>query len=105
MNIDSAFSNPVGGIGGLVRTPSSAGNANAVAAGPSFGDTLARALDAVNTLQINAHAGARSLADGSAHNLHDVTIALEQANLSLQLTAQVRNRAVEAYQEIMRMTV
>ena len=75
------------------------------ASGASFADTLARAVDSVNTMQLNAQAGARSLADGSAANLHDVTIGLEQANIALQLTATVRNRAVEAYQEIMRMPV
>ena len=73
--------------------------------GPSFADTLGKALDAVNTLQLDAQAGSRSLADGTAANLHDVTIALEQANIALQLTATVRNRVVEAYQEIMRMSV
>ncbi len=78
---------------------------NGNAGGPSFADTLARALDGVNAMQLNGQAGARSLADGSAANIHDVTIGLEQANIALQLTATVRNRAVEAYQEIMRMPV
>ena len=71
----------------------------------SFADTLTQALDAVNGLQHDAQAGALSLANGTATNLHDVTIALEQANIALQLTATVRNRAFEAYQEVMRMTV
>jgi flagellar hook-basal body complex protein FliE len=71
----------------------------------SFAGTLAKALDAVNTLQLQAHDGARSLANGTAANLHDVTIAMEQANVALQLTAAVRNKVVEAYQEVMRMQV
>lgn len=74
-------------------------------AGPSFADTLAGAANAVNTLQWQAQGGARSLADGTAANVHDVTIALEQANIALQLTATVRNKVIEAYQEIMRMQV
>lgn len=79
--------------------------ADAPAGASSFADTLARALDSVNALQLNGQEKARALADGSATNIHDVTIALEQANIALQLTATVRNRAVEAYQEVMRMGV
>jgi flagellar hook-basal body complex protein FliE len=46
-----------------------------------------------------------SLAKGEAVNLHDVTIAAQKANVALQLTTHVRDKAVEAYQEIMRMQV
>ena len=73
--------------------------------GSSFAGTLAKALDAVNTLQLQAQSGSQSLADGTAANVHDVTIALEQANIALQLTSTVRNKVVDAYQEIMRMSV
>lgn len=86
-------------------TAATGGLPMAGAKGASFTDTLAKAVDSVNTLQLQAQDGARALADGTAANLHDVTIALEQANVALQLTTTVRNRVVEAYQEIMRMTV
>ena len=76
-----------------------------VTGGASVADPLTRAVDAVNTLQWEAQSGARSLADGTAANIHDVTIALEQANIALQLTATVRNKVIEAYQEIMRLQV
>jgi flagellar hook-basal body complex protein FliE len=39
------------------------------------------------------------------NNIHDVVIAQEKASLSLQLALQVRNKAVEAYQEMMRMQI
>ena len=100
----SSLSAPVGAAAPALSKSEAASGGNA-AGGASFADTLARAVDSVNTMQLNAQAGARSLADGSAANLHDVTIGLEQANIALQLTATVRNRAVEAYQEIMRMPV
>lgn len=80
-----------------------AGAKNAAAA--SFADTMVRALESVNSLQLDAQKGAGSLADGSAANVHSVTIALEQANIALQLTTAVRNKVVEAYQEVMRITV
>ena len=73
--------------------------------GASFGETLAKAMGSVNNLQLDAQAGAQALAAGTASNMHDVTIALEQANIALQMTAAVRNKVVEAYQEIMRMPV
>ena len=42
-------------------------------------------------------------ATGQATDLHDVMIKTEQANLTFQLGVQVRNKLVDAYQEIMRM--
>jgi flagellar hook-basal body complex protein FliE len=46
-----------------------------------------------------------SLAKGEAVNLHDVTIASQKASIAVQLTTHVRDKAVEAYQEMMRMQV
>jgi len=48
---------------------------------------------------------ATKLALGQIDDIHQVTIAMEKATLSLQLAVQVRNRMVEAYQEISRMQV
>jgi len=45
------------------------------------------------------------LATGEINDLHQVMIAAEKANISLQFVIQVRNKAVEAYQEVMRMQV
>lgn len=46
-----------------------------------------------------------SLAKGDAINLHDVTIAAQKASVAVTLTTQVRDKAVEAYQEMMRMQI
>jgi flagellar hook-basal body complex protein FliE len=75
------------------------------AAGESFGDLLARALDDLNGAQQAADAGAVQLAAGAPVDLHQVMIGMEHANLSLGLALQVRNKLVEAYQEISRMPV
>jgi len=40
---------------------------------------------------------------GKAKNLHEVMIAMEEANISTRFVVQVRNKMIEAYQEIMRM--
>jgi flagellar hook-basal body complex protein FliE len=48
---------------------------------------------------------ALSLAKGDNVNLHDVTIAAQKASIAVSLTTAVRDKAVEAYTEIMRMQV
>lgn len=71
----------------------------------NFGDILANALTEVNSLQKNAEKSAIDLVTGKLQDVSQVTIAAEKASIALQLTMQVRNKAVDAYQEIMRMQV
>ena len=79
--------------------------AEAAPAGADFGPWLARSLGQVNQDLVRADQAVRGLAAGETENLHQVMIALEEARLSLQLAAQVRNRLLEAYQEVLRMQV
>jgi flagellar hook-basal body complex protein FliE len=79
--------------------------AEAAPAGADFGPWLARSLGRVNQDLVHADQAVRGLAAGETENLHQVMIALEEARLSLQLAAQVRNRLLEAYQEVLRMQV
>ncbi|MCS7220775.1 MAG: flagellar hook-basal body complex protein FliE [Anaerolineae bacterium] len=74
-------------------------------AGPSFGALIRDALEELNRLQVEANQAATDLVAGKPVDLHDVMIAIEKANLGFQLALQVRNKLVEAYQEIMRMQV
>lgn len=69
----------------------------------SFADYLKNALNEVNQLQQEAARSAMDLAQGAETEIHNTMIAYEKAALALQLTLEVRNRLVEAYQEIMRM--
>jgi len=71
----------------------------------NFKALLLDALHKVNQQQIVAEQLNEQLALGQVENMHDVMIASEKAGLSLQLVIQVRNRVVEAYQEIMRMQI
>lgn len=73
--------------------------------GQSFGDLLKEKLQEVNKLQSEADALASKLMVGEQVDLHQVMIAAEQANLALQLTVQIRNKIIEAYQEISRMQI
>ncbi|NLY88928.1 MAG: flagellar hook-basal body complex protein FliE [Firmicutes bacterium] len=73
--------------------------------GKSFRQVFSDALRHVNDLQLQADKLDRQLAAGTVENIHEVTIAAEKAALALELTVQIRNRLLEAYQEFMRMTV
>lgn len=70
-----------------------------------FGNYLKDALKEVNRLETQADTLTKRLAAGDNVDIHDVMIATEKANIALQLTLQVRNKAVEAYNEIMRMQI
>ena len=71
----------------------------------SFATLLQQSLERVDGLQHDADAAARAFALGQAPSVHDTMITMEKADLSLRLTTKVRNKVVEAYQEIMRMQV
>ncbi len=72
---------------------------------PGFGDMVARGIDSVNDTLVKADNEVRQVAAGGGPSLHEVMIHLEEARLSFQLLAQVRNRLLDAYQEVMRMQV
>jgi len=59
----------------------------------------------VNNSQLKAEESLKSFSVGETESIHRVIIDVEEALLSLKFAAQVRNKAVEAYQEIMRMQV
>ncbi|HOB12516.1 MAG TPA: flagellar hook-basal body complex protein FliE [Syntrophomonadaceae bacterium] len=68
----------------------------------SFLTYLNNALQSVDQLQKEASAGAQQMALGDEEYLHNTVLAYEKASLALQLTLEIRNRIVEAFQEIMR---
>jgi flagellar hook-basal body complex protein FliE len=70
-----------------------------------FSTVLRQNIDTVNTLQTNAETAARDFVVGRAQSVHDTMITMEKADISLRLLTQMRNKAVEAYQEIMRMQI
>jgi flagellar hook-basal body complex protein FliE len=70
-----------------------------------FGDLVTSALDSVNKSQNNADQLANKAALGGVSDPQEYMIAATEASLSTELTVAVRNRAVEAFNDIMRMTV
>lgn len=71
----------------------------------SFMDFLNNALNEVNKLQVESEKMNQAFAMGMNDNIHQVLIASEKADIALQFTVQIRNKILEAYQEIMRMPV
>lgn len=71
----------------------------------SFQKLLSDAVESLNKLQAEADASAARLAAGEPVELHEVLLANERASIAFQLAMQVRNKIVEAYQEVMRMQV
>ncbi len=69
----------------------------------SFAESAKAALRQVDHLQKTGDKKVGGLATGDVTDVHDVTIALEEAQLSMSLLIEVRNRVLEAYQEVMRM--
>lgn len=71
----------------------------------TFGEVLVSALKDVNDAQLKADEVTKKFLIGEIQDIHQVTIASEQAKLMLQLAVEVRNKVVEAYQEVSRMQV
>jgi flagellar hook-basal body complex protein FliE len=71
----------------------------------SFSTVLKDAINQVNDTQIASDKATNTLIKGGDIELHDVMIAAEKSSIMLQTTIEVRNKVVEAYQEIMRMSM
>ena len=93
----------LGGIG--VPGSLDAKKTSAEKEGPSFADTLSESLGKVNDLQKEADKAIEDFATGKTRNIHETMIAVNKADLAFRLTMQVRNKIVEAYQEVMRTQV
>lgn len=71
----------------------------------SFGESLVESIKNTNDLQLEADKAVEDLATGKTQSIHEAMLALSKADIAFRLTMQVRNKVVEAYQEIMRMPV
>jgi flagellar hook-basal body complex protein FliE len=88
---------PLSGVGDVAGTPAATGpNSN-------FADLLTNGLQEVQGLQDKADNLGVQVADGTLQDPAQYTMASTEAGLALDLTVAVRNKAVEAFQEIMRM--
>jgi flagellar hook-basal body complex protein FliE len=98
MAIDPVTSR-IGSLGGSLPTAPSPGTAS-----PGFADALRKAVDAVESTTGDANTAIGRMLDGTG-DVHEAVIALQKADTTLQLTVQIRNKIVQAYQDIMRMSI
>ncbi|MDX6324789.1 MAG: flagellar hook-basal body complex protein FliE [Nocardioidaceae bacterium] len=73
--------------------------------GPQFGQLLANGIQGLEAMNDKTDTLAVKAATGDLGAIHDYTIAASEASVATQLTVAVRNKAVEAFNEIMRMQV
>lgn len=74
-------------------------------AGAAFGDMVLHGIDNLEAVQDRSDKLAVQAATGDLNDIHDYTIAATEASVTTQLTVAVRNRALEAFNEIMRMPI
>ena len=72
--------------------------------GGSFGKIIARAIDDVNGKMAEAGKSVEALTTGANKDIHGTMISMEKASISLQLLTQVRNKIIDAYKEVQRMS-
>ncbi|MDQ0016099.1 flagellar hook-basal body complex protein FliE [Variovorax boronicumulans] len=80
-------------------------DASAAPVAGSFGQLVSNGLSQVNGQLIGSQVDLQKLAMGEAQNLHQIMINMEESRVSFQLMMQVRNRLLEAYQDIMKMPI
>jgi len=97
-SIDPAGIDGIEGLAQRANTP--AGTAPAA----SFAETLGQAIQSVDKMQLAADDQATKVANGGG-NLHEMSLALEKADISMRLAVKVRNKLLDAYNDIMKMGV
>jgi flagellar hook-basal body complex protein FliE len=99
---------PIGGIGAVapsLPTTPAAPSSPAGGSGNGFGSVLSNAIDKLDQGQQQASAASEQLATGQATDISSVVSQVEEASLSLQLAVQVRNKTVDAYNELFGMQI
>jgi len=71
----------------------------------SFSDILKKSIEQVNNAQLQAGEAIKKAVSGENTDIHDTMIAIQKADVSLKLMMEVRNKLLEAYQDIMRTQV
>lgn len=96
---------PVGFTPGLTGLPSLPATKPVQPPSGDFGNVLAQGLERLEGLRDTSEDLAVKAATGDLQDIHDYMIASTEASVATELTVAVRNKAVEAFTEIMRMSV
>lgn len=73
--------------------------------GAGFQEMLVDSLEKVNRMQVESNQAVEALAAGRSDRIHETMIAMEKASISFNLMMQVRNKIIDAYNEIMKSSV
>ena len=92
-----------GAAGGRATEVGDARRDEPVSDAPSFRDRLEECVQDVDGSHRRADAMAQDFADGKQNDIHGTMIAMQQADIKFRLAVNIRNKALEAYREIMRM--
>jgi len=93
--------NTIPGVDSLAQKINNASSASA--GGTDFVQTLEQTMQKVEALQTEAEKQVEGMMTGQGADVHSAMIAVEKADLSFQLMMQVRNKIVDAYQQISQM--
>ena len=105
INFDMSSIKSITGTGINKAIDITAGDEKAADGAPSFAEFLSGAINNVNDLQKASDTQKQDFASGKTDNIQDVMIAMEKADIGFQMALQIRNKVLEAYQEIMRMPI
>jgi len=97
----------IAGLGpsNMLPRPKVGAGASSKAEGPSFKEMLTNSLDEVRSLQVQADDAIRNLIAGEVTDVTEAMVAVERADLAFNTMMAVRNKIIQAYEEIMRMNV
>ncbi|PCN47696.1 flagellar hook-basal body complex protein FliE [Curtobacterium sp. 'Ferrero'] len=98
-----AFAGATDAATGASGTGATGIGATAATSGDGFAASLAGAVDGLQQLQSDSKTLALKAVTGNLDDIHDATIAATRAQVTLELVAAVRNKGVDAFNEIMRM--
>jgi len=99
--MSNAITSSLAGLGGTVPSSTQIGGTEGPKSG--FGTTLRTAINQMDQLSQDSEGQVTQLLQGDRQDIHNVMIAVEKADVAFQLMMQVRNKIVNAYEEVSKM--
>lgn len=93
----------ISGLPGKIQSTMPSSSEKNTNNGASFDNILMKSLKEVNSAQISANNAVNSLVAGKTENIHETMIQMQKASISFQMMMEVRNKLVDAYNEIIKM--
>ena len=93
----------ISGRPGKIQSVMPANNEKNIKNDSSFDNILTKSLKEVNSAQMNANNAVNNLVAGKTENIHETMIQMQKASISFQMMMEVRNKLVDAYNEIIKM--